>query len=80
MTIITLGIGKYTVAQGVGLAGHPSLLIRRRNGDDPTGTLLEPEQLTDENYELILDVRTPEAAAVLLTIAQTIAFGHGIEL
>lgn len=78
MTIFTLGVGKYAVSQSHNAAGRPSLTIRRIQ-PQPVGSILEPQSLCVEDFDLILDVQTPEAAGVLLAVAQAIAFAHGVK-
>jgi len=79
--IITLGKGDYGVAMSHRTSdGCPCLTIRKLSKPESVGTLLEPgaSKYADE-YDVIIDVLTPEAAAVLLVTAQSIAFAHGLE-
>lgn len=80
MTLFTLGIGKYVVAQGTNPAtGTPCLSIRPLTEKVKPNTVLDPKHLDLEDCLLIIDVKTPEAATALLVIAQAIAFAHGVE-
>ena len=80
MTYFKLGDGKYCVASGrVITTGTPCLTIRRLPKKQPTGKLLDVTGIPRDDYELLIEVATPAAAAVLLVQAQSIAFAHGIK-
>lgn len=78
MTIFTLGSGKYAVAHSILPNGKPALTVRRLPKPEEVGTVLEGETRPGEEFDLIIQIETPQAAIVLLTIAQTIAFAHGV--
>lgn len=79
MTYIKLGDGRYCVSAGHANGGVPGLQVRRLPRKTPVGTLLaagRPRSIHD--YDLVIEVATPEAAGVLLAVAQAIAFEHGL--
>ena len=71
MTTFVLGDGKYALAQSTRSDGCPALTLRKLERP-----VERHEFRTD--FDLVIDVETPEAAAGLLVIAQAIAFAHGI--
>lgn len=82
MTIFTLGNGDYAVAKASHAEnGRPALTIKRLPKSKTVGTILEPiSNVPSTQFDLIIDVKTPEAAIILLTVAQEIAAAHGISV
>ncbi len=82
MTKIILGEGKFCVASAHLLNGEykgcPTVTIRKTPESFPVGTLLENERVNAADCEVVLVVTSPEAAAVLLSVAQAVAFNHGL--
>ena len=61
--------------------GNPALTIRRLPKPVAVGTIFEPNyNVPSTQFDLIIDVKTPAAAIVLLTVAQEIAVAHGISV
>jgi hypothetical protein len=78
MTLFNLGSGKYSLAQSSDKDGVPCLTLRKLSAPVEPGTLLKSETPQLEDFELVIYVRTPEAATSLLVVAQQIAFCHGV--
>jgi hypothetical protein len=82
MIRITLGKGEYSVSSSHRIPdGLPSLTIKKLASPEQVGTLLDVGGVYPESQmEVIIEVLNPEAAQVLLTVAQGIAFAHGVKL